>query len=83
MVLYGFLLTEISDKALKECRARSDCKYLQADLYSTTSMKLMYVCKWQDKGYPITRQQNFRLVQIETNCRRHFKVNLKWKISTL
>ena len=25
----------------------------------------------------------FRLVQIETNCRRHFKVNLKWKISTI
>ena len=21
---------------------------------------------------PITRQQNFRLVQIETNCRQHF-----------
>ena len=27
--------------------------------------------------YPITRQQNFRLVQNETNCRRHFKVHLK------
>ena len=25
----------------------------------------------------ITRQQNFGLVQIETNCRRHFKVHLK------
>ena len=24
----------------------------------------------------------FRLVQIETNCRRHFKVHLKCKIST-
>ena len=31
----------------------------------------------------ITRRQNFRLVQIETNCRRHFKVHLKWKISTM
>ena len=28
---------------------------------------------------PITRWQDFRLVQIETNCRRHFKVHLKWK----
>ena len=34
-----------------------------------------------DKPEPITRQQNFRLVQIETNSRRHFKVHLKWKIS--
>ena len=32
---------------------------------------------------PITRRQNFRLVQIETNCRQHFKVLLKWKISTI
>ena len=32
---------------------------------------------------PITRQQNFRLVQIQTNCRRHLKVHLKWKISTI
>ena len=23
--------------------------------------------------YPITRRQNFKLVQIETNCRQHFK----------
>ena len=30
------------------------------------------------KLYPITRQQNFRLVQIETNFRRHFKVHIKW-----
>ena len=29
--------------------------------------------------YPITSRQNFRLVQIETNCRRRFKVHLKWK----
>ena len=26
---------------------------------------------------PITRRQNFRLVQTETNCRRHFKAHLK------
>ena len=32
---------------------------------------------------PITTQQNFRLVQIETNCIRHFKVHVKWKISTI
>ena len=25
---------------------------------------------------PITRLQNFRLVQIETNCRRHFKMHV-------
>ena len=25
----------------------------------------------------ITRRQNFRLVQIETNCRQHYKVHLK------
>ena len=31
----------------------------------------------------ITRRQNFRLVQIETNCRQHFKVHSKWKISTI
>ena len=32
---------------------------------------------------PITRRQHFRLVQIETNYRRHFKVHLKRKISTI
>ena len=32
---------------------------------------------------PITRRHNFRLVQIETNCRRHFKVHLKRKISAM
>ena len=37
------------------------------------------IVKWVK---PITRRQNFRLVQIETNCRRHFKVHLKRKIST-
>ena len=26
---------------------------------------------------PSTRRKNFRLVQIETNCRRHFKVHSK------
>ena len=30
---------------------------------------------------PITRRQNFRLVQIETHCRQHFIVHSKWKIS--
>ena len=30
-------------------------------------------------SYPITRRQNFRLVQIETYCRRNFKVHLKKK----
>ena len=29
------------------------------------------------------RRQNFRLVKIKTNCRQHFKVHLKWKISTI
>ena len=28
-------------------------------------------------GKPITRRQNFRLVQVETNCNQHFKVHLK------
>ena len=28
-------------------------------------------------GKPITKRQNFKLVQIETNCRLHFKVHLK------
>ena len=32
-----------------------------------------FVCFWQE---PITRRQNSRLVQIETNC-RHFKAHLK------
>ena len=27
--------------------------------------------------YPVTRRQNFRLVQTETNCRRHFNVHFK------
>ena len=34
-------------------------------------------------SYPITRRQTFRLFQTETNCRRHFKKHLKWKISTI
>ena len=28
------------------------------------------------------RQQHCEMVQIETNCRRHLKMDLKWKIST-
>ena len=32
---------------------------------------------------PITSGQNFRLVQIGTNCRRHFEMQLKCKISTI
>ena len=28
-------------------------------------------------SYPITRRENFRLVQIKTNFRRHLKVHLK------
>ena len=34
---------------------------------------------------PVTHYQmtNFRPVQIERNCRQHFKVHLKWKISTI
>ena len=32
---------------------------------------------WYDLScLPVTRQQNFRLVETETNCRRHFKVLL-------
>ena len=38
---------------------------------------------FQKASQHIIRRQNFRLVQIETNCRRHFKVHLKWKISVL
>ena len=33
--------------------------------------------------YPITRRQNFGPVQIKTNCKRHFKVDLKCKISII
>ena len=32
---------------------------------------------------PFTRQQNFRMVQLERNCRQYFNVHLKWKISTI
>ena len=32
---------------------------------------------------PLPDDKSFRLVQIETNCRRHFKVHSKWKISTI
>ena len=32
---------------------------------------------------PITRRQNLRLIEFETNYREHFKVDLKWKISTI
>ena len=32
---------------------------------------------------PSTRQQNFRLVQIETNCRQDFEVHFKWKINII
>ena len=38
----------------------------------------------QDEDIPPSPQTtNFRLVQIETNCRQHFKVHLKRKISTI
>ena len=33
--------------------------------------------------HSINRCQNFRLAQIETNCRQHFKVHFKWKVSTI
>ena len=32
---------------------------------------------------PITGRQTFRLVQIETNCRRHFKGHLQRKMSAM
>ena len=34
-------------------------------------------------GYPVSRRQNFRIVQIETNCRQYFRVHLKCKISAM
>ena len=34
-------------------------------------------------GFNPLPDDNFRLVQIETNCRRHFKVHLKQKISAI
>ena len=40
----------------------------------------MYILEQLDlssANQPITRRQNFRLFQIETNGRRHFKVHLK------
>ena len=38
--------------------------------------------KWLGKNIvsstgPITRQRHFRLVKVETNCRRHFKMHSK------
>ena len=33
-----------------------------------------YLEERENAGYPIARQKNFRLVQIERNCRRNFKV---------
>ena len=30
-----------------------------------------------------SRPVHFRLAQIETNCRRHSKVHLKWKINNI
>ena len=37
----------------------------------------------EDILFNITRRQNFQVVHIETNCRRHVKVHLKWKVSTI
>ena len=49
------------------------------DLYCVFNCKLLLnnIC------LTITRRQNFRLVQLETDCRRHFKVHLKWKIRAI
>ena len=45
---------------------------------------LMRLSAWNsENGQPITRRQNSRLVQIETNCRRHCRVHSKWKISVI
>ena len=38
---------------------------------------------WTGKVLTHYQMTNFRLVQIETNCRRYFKVHLKRKISTV
>ena len=37
----------------------------------------------QNTPYSITRRQNSRPVQIETNCRRHSEVHLKLKVSVI
>ena len=45
-------------------------------------------CMWcvdskSRQALPNTKWQNFGLAQIERNCRQHFKLQLKWKISTI
>ena len=51
--------------------------------FRTTLKRLIGTRYCSEEALRLTRRQNFRLVQIETNCRRHFKVHLKWKISTI
>ena len=44
------------------------------------SVRAVQTHDWLVKYQPITRRQKFRLIQIETNCKRNFQAHLKWKI---
>ena len=56
--------------------ANKMCTKLSKDL-TPTDLPFDQTCLVSKLVQPITRQDNFRMVQIETDCRRHFKVHLK------
>ena len=79
---------KVLQKVKKHCGKRRNCSLWAISPFPTVFSIDLY-CRHVktraclEKGLPITRRQNFRLVQTETNCRRHFKVHAKWKISAI
>ena len=54
-------------------------KIVACKLFQFRSLKFDIWERVKEPKYPFTRRQNFGLVNSETNCRRHFKVHLKWE----
>ena len=65
-----------------------------ANRHFLLSLDLSYICclpwlsNWTSLKFcclfnTLSDDKILRLIQIETNCRRHYEVHLKWKTSTI
>ena len=73
MSLDGVVLTEFNDRVIKVCRARSGYTYVQADLAPHSPQNESMFAYDLIQLNKINVLQNFRLVQIESICRRQHK----------